>query len=204
MEPHDQTPPTILRLCRAPADTPTSRNTGLRALALVPENRRLNPWLPRSLQLVEPNLLAIFDELTRGVRPWPLYLHGPSGTGKTSAVHALCDVTATASLWDAEAMATFVMNRDAGEVDEEFRHIGNHELSVLDEIGARRKAGDLAYSVLKRFADVREQRAGRVAVFVSNLKPQAIVKLFDDRIASRLLCGTIYEMESEDRREACR
>jgi hypothetical protein len=39
-----------------------------------------------------------------------------------------------------------------------------------------------------------------VAIYISNLEPEAIARVYDDRIASRLLCGTWYKLDGEDRR----
>lgn len=171
-------------------------------MPLVPENRRLLPHVERSLHDVDPALLRVFIGLADGRLAWPLLLWGPPGRGKTCAALALCDVAETAAFWTAEDLATFVLRREAAEVDGEYRHLGGKALTVLDELGTRERVGDLAYSTVKRFADVREQQAGRVAIYVSNVPPHELSSLYDDRLASRLLCGTVFELTGADRRKA--
>jgi hypothetical protein len=73
-------------------------------------------------------------------------------------------------------------------------------LVVLDEIGARQKVTDLHYSAVKEFADVRELDHSGVAIYISNLEPMQLANVYDDRIASRLLCGTWYKLDGKDRR----
>lgn len=192
--------PDLRRLASPPDATATRTNTGLRRLRLIPENRRLLPSVPRSMHLVRNDLVDLFTQLVGGVAPWPLYLWGSTGSGKTSAALALCDLCYTAAHWELENFATFML-RHADELESELEHIGRKELLVVDEIGVRLKTGDLSYTALKTLCDVREQRAGRVMIAVSNIAPHEISGLYDDRIASRLLGGTVFELSGDDRRE---
>jgi hypothetical protein len=73
-------------------------------------------------------------------------------------------------------------------------------LAILDELGTRQKTTDLHYQALKTFCDDREFSYFRVAIYISNLEPQAIASVYDDRIASRVLCGTWFRLDSQDRR----
>lgn len=166
------------------------------------EHRRLLPSIDRSLSAVAPPLVSLFDRLVSGSAPWPLFLYGKPGRGKTLACLALCDIVETARLDSAESLASLVMKLNANDADAEFDHIGGKALAVLDEIGARERNGDLAYIVVKRFCDVREQKANRVSIFTSNVPPHEVANLYDDRIASRLLCGSIFELKGDDRRRA--
>lgn len=168
------------------------------------ENRRLLPHVERSLHSVDAGLLAVLDDLANGKRRWPLLLWGPPGRGKSCAALALCDVVETAAFWTAEDLATFTLRRDPAEVDDEFSHLGRKALAVLDELGTRERVGDLGYTVVKRFADIREQQAGRVAIYISNVAPHELANIYDDRLASRLLCGEVFELKGTDRRKAGR
>ena len=76
--------------------------------------------------------------------------------------------------------------------------VAHYNLVVVDELGCRRQVSDWEYSVVKRVADLREQKA---TVWISNHPPERIRALFDDRIASRLLCGTWFALEGHDRRQ---
>lgn len=168
---------------------------------MVPEHRRVLPHVNRSLLQVEHALVSVFDALVNGRASWPLFLHGKPGRGKTLACLALCDIVETARFDSTESLASLVMKLDVQGADAEFEHIGGKSLAVLDELGAREKIGDLGYGIVKRFCDAREQQAGRASIFTSNLPPHAIAGLYDDRIASRVLCGTIFELKGKDRRK---
>ena len=75
------------------------------------------------------------------------------------------------------------------------------ELAILDELGTRNRVTDIEYSVVKRFADLREQQNARAAIYISNLAPGEIgSNLYDGRIVSRLTCGTWFELKGNDRR----
>ncbi len=159
------------------------------------------PAVNRTLHSVEPSLLETLNGLALGALPWPLLLFGPSGTGKTSAALALCDIVETAAYWNIEDLAGFVLNRDAAEVDGEFNRLRDKDLIVVDELGCRQKVGDLHYTVMKRLADLREQHAGRAAIWITNLQPKQLLDLYDERIYSRITCGTLLELAGADRRK---
>ncbi len=152
------------------------------------------------MDLVKPDLRDTLRNLATGNLPWPLFLWGPSGGGKTSAALALADFADTACYWTADDLADQVMAGTPGETAETWELIAKKDLAILDEIGERRNIGDLAYRVAKKFADLRETQAGRVAIYISNVSPAELQSLFDDRIASRLLCGTVHKLEDRDRR----
>lgn len=74
--------------------------------------------------------------------------------------------------------------------------ISGYSLVVLDEIGARAPS-DHAYETLQAALDTR---ASRPSIYISNLPISEIAAVYDDRIASRLAAGSIYQTESTDRR----
>ena len=53
------------------------------------------------------------------------------------------------------------------------------------------------FVAVKKFAELRD---GQPAIYVSNVKPETLGTLYDDRIASRVLCGSWYELVGDDRR----
>ena len=171
----------------------------LAVLKLRPAERRVKPQLARDMRLVDTALVEKFRNLVSGKLRWPLYLYGPSGVGKTRAVLCLADFADSASYHTAEELADVAMGQDARA---EWERITSKELAIVDEIGERQKVGDLAYTTLKRFADIREESHNGVAIFSSNCTPGELHKLFDDRIASRLLCGTVFHLTGKDRRFA--
>ena len=159
------------------------------------------------MDLVDAALVDVFRKLSHGQAAWPLFLYGTVGTGKTCAALALSDLVVTDWFGTVENAIDVIMQRDTRrwESDPAMRCFnpppaGSSPLVVLDEVGARQKVSDLAYATIKGFADIRELDFGRVAIYISNLEPDAISRVYDDRIASRLLCGTWYKLEGSDRR----
>ena len=156
----------------------------------------------RRLDLIDTGLRQTFRALVTGKSPWPLFLHGSAGGGKTRASLFLADCAETSYFDSVEELTDKLMRGDRDENAMLWERIETSELCVLDEIGVRCKVTDMPYTTVKRFADARELHAERRAVYVSNLPPEGIAELFDDRIASRLTCGTIHELKTEDMRFA--
>ncbi len=123
-------------------------------------------------------------------------------TGKTLASLALADFTKTAVYWPIENLCEHVLRGDALDVAASWRAIAGDDLAILDEIGERDQVGDLYLTTLKRFLDTRAMHQQSIAVYISNLAPADLPELFDDRIVSRLLAGTVFELAGDDRRFA--
>ncbi len=149
--------------------------------------------------MVDSRLRTTLRELATGEARWPLYLWGTSGAGKTMAALCLVDYVPPAGRFYATVgeLCDAVM---AQEAKGNWKQVREAELAILDEIGERRNIGDLDYTTVKRFMDLRESRQGRVAIYISNLSPGDLQKAYDDRIASRALCGTVFELKGSDRR----
>jgi DNA replication protein DnaC len=71
-------------------------------------------------------------------------------------------------------------------------------VTVLDEVGAREKVSDHHYNVVKKALDLRE---GKPSVVISNLTLEAISQVYDDRVASRMSCGTVVALTGDRRLE---
>lgn len=164
-----------------------------------PEQRewRILSQVYRNMKLVDPKLFTLFRSLVRGSARWPLYLHGAAGRGKTLAALSLCDWIPRAGYYVPNDLCEAIVNPSRFNFWESVRE---KPVVVLDELGAREHVGDLPYEAVKRFADCRELHAGRVAVYISNLTPKQIADVYDDRIASRILCGSWFELTGPDRR----
>ncbi len=175
---------------------------GCSKLAIQAPNVRLLTNVRRSMAQVDQALVSTFRKLAGGAQPWPLFLFGPTGAGKTLAALSLCDHARTASYHTAEGLCdtTIELKYRPDELRDLWETIATKDLVVLDEIGIRGQASDFAYTTLKRLADAREMHAGRVAIYISNLPPREVATLYDDRICSRLLCGTRFELKGRDRR----
>jgi DNA replication protein DnaC len=157
------------------------------------------PTIVRSLSLVDRKLLEVLHDLAEGRAAWPLFLYGPAGSGKTCAALAFADTIKTATFATVDGLSDAVMRHQADVI---WSRVKNKDLAILDELGARQTVTDLGYTVVKEFADLREQYANRAAVYISNADPKGIHRLYDDRIASRVLSGTVFHLLGQDRRFA--
>ncbi len=144
------------------------------------------------------DLWQTFSDLCSGTARWPLFLHGRTGGGKTLASYCFCDIVLDAAWLDMNRLigALITPGSPWWEVAME------REFLVLDEIGGRDVVKPVEYDALKQILDIREAYADRVGVYLSNHKPARIKELYDDRTASRLLCGTIYHLDGPDRRKS--
>ena len=167
---------------------------------MIRPHHRLLVKTHRRMSLVEPELVKLFRQLVSGRVSWPLYLHGATGTGKSLGALSLCDFARTATFWTVDGLCDFTMGNEPAAVSAMWEEIAEKDLAVLDELGTRQQVGDLHYSVVKRFADERELHADRAAIYISNLSPEDFQKIYDDRISSRALCGTTFELKGNDRR----
>lgn len=151
----------------------------------------------RTWKMVPQNLMDLCRDLTGGVKPWPLYVHGPPGVGKSRFGLCFADIVPGSLVWQVETISGRAF-RD----EKHWEVAATAPLIVLDELGTRAKPSEYEYASIKRFADLRDRGDGRVAVYISNLDPAALAFHYDDRIASRLLCGTIYHFDGPDQRFA--
>lgn len=147
--------------------------------------------VPPIAERIPPALRRVLSELLDGMARWPLYLYGPAGTGKTfAAIWAANQVPDSAylmldeltdAIWNHEHLCWHVLRERA--------------LVVVDEIGLR--GLDREYLAVKRAADLRDMRP---SIWVSNLSPEQLSVAYDDRIYSRLCCGTVVSVDGTDQR----
>lgn len=145
-------------------------------------------------------------------KAWPIFLHGPAGTGKTCAALCLLDLV------QAGDFLTYLTVSELAErlIDcqqERLEFPGFHadmispatfwdliaarRLFVLDELGVRDKVSEFAYEATKRAIDARH---GKPFVAISNIGLDDIAKVYDARVMSRLAAGTVIEISGDDRR----
>jgi len=167
------------------------------------------PHLPRSPGQIDAGLRVWLRRLISAEAPWPLLLHGPAGTGKTCVGLCLLD-WAGGEYWTAAGWCALMIEAQQGRIytgapgygamvlaEDLWRLAGRAALVVLDELGCRERVSDWHYEQVKGVLDAR---AGRPLVVISNLAPGKLATLYDDRIVSRLGCGTIVELGGKDRR----
>jgi len=171
-----------------------------------------------------------FRALVSGRAPWPLYLWGPAGTGKTSAALVLldhCGPTPPGGEWSADVrdwLAGFVevrhlprlkigadqgrlsWSRDGNSGNVTWavlaRELRRAPVAVFDEIGVGREASDFRLDTLIEVLNLRADDPVRPFVVTSNLKPSEVKRVvYDDRVASRILAGTVFHLDGPDRRQ---
>ncbi len=174
-------------------------------------NRPAGPWTREG---IPPALWRVIERLAAGEAPWPLFLYGPPGTGKTFAARWLAEAVAWPPLPDDDrrwnhrvCVRPGVYFTVEALVDQVVRgsyppwhEVAGAEMAALDELASRQTVSDVHYQSVLRFTSARDERPGRAAVYVSNVEPDAIGRTYDDRIASRILCGTVFRLTGPDRR----
>lgn len=215
---------------RAATGTSAGTSRGLRRLApRTAQGPTARPDVRRQISSVRPDLFEVLRGLTAGELRWPLYLWGEPGTGKTSAALALLDLVGPEPLggtrpalvrdWAAGFVEVrhlpricigadrglFQWTRDglAGDVTREAldRQLRAAPLFVFDEIGVGREASDFRLDLLLEVLGARCDDPVRPFVVTSNRAPAELERdVYDGRVASRVLCGTVFRLDGPDRR----
>lgn len=207
-----------LESSRLRASTMPSRSSWLaRQLQIRQEpKRRILPEKQREIAMADESLKAVLRELIRGQKPWPLFLHGDPGTGKSCAALAFCDHLHHPAVYTTAADLA-AMYMDSWKADKKFDwspyapyretvnqlapmsppKVTGSMLVVLDELGTRQNVSDTHYECIQRVMDMRE---GWPLIVVSNLNLAGIGDRYDDRIASRCSLGTVVKLHGKDRR----
>lgn len=149
------------------------------------------------------------NAVASGESPWPLVLIGKPGTGKTCAALCMLDY-AGGQYYTVASLCSLLIQSQQGRLEwshegrggtlwpEQFwTRLAREPLVVLDELGCRAQVSDAQYEAVK---NVIEERHARPLVVISNLAVSDLARVYDDRIASRLAAGTVFEVEGEDRR----
>ena len=155
--------------------------------------------------LVDSILKDTFGQLVAARKRWPLFLTGDVGSGKTCAALCIIDSWGGWYLTVPGFLERLILAQKGGltystgyarTLDELWRDVQHTNLLVLDELGGREKVSDHHYESVKRLMDVRE---GKPSVYISNLSLSELGKVYDDRIASRLVFGTTVTLKGDQR-----
>jgi len=164
--------------------------------------------------MIDPTLRESMNGLIQGKLPWPLFVYGPIGTGKTCAGLVLVD-HAGGFFYTASEWARLLNEANNGmlfdKVDQEIRKvspqtlwngISKAKLVVIDELGARidaksEKVSEHAYESIKELIDLRY---GKPLVLLSNLTLPQVAKVYDERVVDRIAAGTIVNLQGKSRR----
>jgi chromosomal replication initiation ATPase DnaA len=153
---------------------------------------RAEQHVPREWERIPKALRRAIAGACRGGLAWPLYVHGPAGCGKTSAGLWLHDHTPGAYTTGERLI------RDCYDSEDRWRWFGSAPLVIVDDVGLRSGDTDRAYVSLWRAAELR---TARPVVWIANLTPEQLQRTFDDRLFSRLCCGTVVDLSgAQDQR----
>jgi DNA replication protein DnaC len=186
--------------------------------------RSLPPGMQNALvDLVREGIRKLFRRLLAGELEWPLYLFGEPGVGKSFAAALLYQrwpQDQRVAWWlMPEFTARIVECRKIGyslatvngmqyERTEStwWRLLAQQDLAVFDDVGIAPTDRDGWHSQMcfEVAFQVSDKRAKRPTVYTSNVKPSELKGIYDARIASRMLSGTVLEMVGDDRRAAGR
>jgi len=202
--PTDKPFESIIEAVVAAAVVPTYTDPHIEVPALASGAR---PWPvtagPSDPYKVAPSLRKAINEAVAASR-WPIYLFGPAGVGKTCAAACVWRSWPRWPLWyeTSEIINRIVRCRTSDDSDDSERGLTNKirdtPLIVLNDFGIRAPT-EAAFEILIRIIDLR---LGKPLIVTSNLEPEQLAKVFDDRVASRLLRGSVVHCVGDDRRSA--
>lgn len=181
----------------------------------LPAMARLHPSLVREPGLVPANVRDAFRACCAAESPWPLLVWGDVGTGKTRFGLIVHDFYSGLFMDFADLAAEYTALR-RGELEcehsalsssanvrkmretEWIDALGQPRVFVLDDIARRGDTqSETARELLSRFLDRRE---GMPTILISNLGPMDLATAYDDRVGSRMCCGTVVRVDGDDRR----
>ena len=148
-----------------------------------------------------------FRDVLAGEKPWPVYLHGAVGCGKTCAALAVLDrVIGSRRYFTAGDFVDRAIKAAKGELyagdyrvheGEFWREWQQCVFTVMDELGTREKVPDWHYEIVYKAVNYRY---GMPSIWISNHSLDDLAGLYDERLASRLAEGTVIEIQGDDRR----
>lgn len=128
---------------------------------------------------------------------WPLYIHGKPGTGKTCLAALFYAAFNRQPIWrraDEMLIEIGTSRSDGyGALKEKLR---SSPCVFLDDLGVRPPTEAMTQALF----DLMELRARKPLVIISNHTPDALAKIYDERIVSRITAGTTLEIAGADRR----
>jgi hypothetical protein len=195
-------------LTRRLGSTTASAPVAALRLSQEPKLRHL-PLVPRTPGMIAPSLRRTIRGLVVGELPWPLFLHGPPGTGKTCAALCLLD-HAGGEYVTLPGFCEHLIAAQHGRVvsyvgvcdartewpEKIWEMVSKITCLVVDEIGVP-EPSPFKFETLKKALDLRY---GRPAIFISNVGLKELERLYDDRVTSRLAQGTVVLLDGPDRR----
>lgn len=186
--------------------------------------RPVSDGTPREIGQIDNGLRDVIRGLVKGEQPWPFFLTGKPGRGKSAAALCLADHVADAvyfrftmflraceaarrdgsgaiTVWRPTSTASDEKNWRQQTLmlneREYWLHLKNAPLVIIDDLATRGGYTEPQYDHLY---DLVEERKFKPLMIVSNLPLPQLSDVFDDRIVSRLGRGTIFTLGGPDRR----
>lgn len=135
-------------------------------------------------------------------KSWPIYIFGDQGRGKTFAMASVMKQWIGCAMWiDLQPWMKKMMSKrmSPDEPHEETRilnAIQRTSLLCIDDCGIRIDS-DAQHSLL---LEILNLRTGKPTIITGNYDPGYLPKIFDSRVASRMLAGSAIKILGKDRR----
>lgn len=203
------------RVLQTLRESTTEETSSSRKFSITKSLRPVDDRIPRMMKNIRRDRSEVCEKIasaikgcTRGECPWPLFIFGSTGVGKTCALLSVAD-----SFFRSYYTTIPHLNRDLiwaekGDLVRNgyetsapalWREIEEASVACVDELATRGTVTDAAYENLKNLCDLRENRA---TIFSSNVAPEKLLEIYDKRILSRIVCGTVVSVTGKDRRFA--
>jgi DNA replication protein DnaC len=142
-------------------------------------------------------MLRRLNNLPHDQSEWPLYMHGRPGTGKTCLAALIFAAYKRQPFWRrADELLIEIGASRADGYGTLKTKLNGSPCVFLDDLGVRPPTEAMTQALF----DLMELRARRPLVIVSNHSPDALAKIYDERIVSRITAGTTLEIAGKDRR----
>jgi DNA replication protein DnaC len=142
-------------------------------------------------------MLRRLNNLPHDQSEWPLYMYGRPGTGKTCLAALIYAAYKRQPLWRrADELLIEIGTSRADGYGSLKTKLEGSPCVFLDDLGVRPPTEAMTQALF----DLMELRARRPLVIVSNHTPDALAKIYDERIVSRITAGTTLEIVGQDRR----
>ena len=186
---------------------PMSNRARFRALNLSGRRSQIRPEHPQDRDQIAPALRALLNDLATGRRVttvvgmegkyhgWPLFLHGDTGRGKTSAALCLVNAVPDSVFIEVERVIDEVYARDAWI----WREGIHRPFMVVEELGLRGEVSEREKTAIEKLANAREFHP---TLWISNHEPEWIANAanYGERVHSRICSGTCVLVGGPDRR----
>ena len=126
---------------------------------------------------------------------FPIFIYGPVGTGKTCLAACMYRESRRNPLWLRADQLLVEMSQYKGAADLR-KKLQRHSSLFLDDLGTMEPTRPM----FNAFFDLLELRAQMPVIITSNHGPNEIAEIFDDRIRSRIMSGTVINLDGDDRR----